>query len=119
MQRDEFEAWVADEQAATEDLSPIELGAKLAQENGCQSCHSIDGNTRVGPTWQGLFGSERPLEDGTMVTADEAYLLKAIIDPNAEIEKGFPANVMPRDYGERLAEEEINALIAYIESLGQ
>jgi cytochrome c oxidase subunit 2 len=119
MEQAEFDAWVAAEQASAEQLSPIELGAKLAQENGCQSCHSIDGATRVGPTWQGLFGSDRPLADGTTALADEAYLLKAIIDPNVQIEQGFPANVMPQDYGERLTEQEINALIAYIKSLGQ
>lgn len=119
MEQDEFDAWVADEQAAAEQLSPVELGEKLAQENGCQSCHSVDGTTLVGPTWQGLFGSERPLEDGTTAIADEAYLLNAIIDPNAQIEKGFPANVMPLDYGERFTEEEVNALVAFIESLGQ
>ncbi len=100
-------------------IQEIRDAKKLAQENGCQSCHSIDGATRVGPTWQGLFGSDRPLADGTTALADEAYLLKAIIDPNVQIEQGFPANVMPQDYGERLTEEEINALIAYIKSLGQ
>ena len=105
--------------SAVEGLSPADLGAKVAQENGCLSCHSVDGSQLVGPSWLGAYGSARPLADGTVVTADDEYLRQAILEPNARIAEGYPANVMPQDYGERLAEEEINALIAYIRSLGE
>jgi cytochrome c oxidase subunit 2 len=115
----DFEAWVAGEQAAVEDLTPIELGAKAAAEYGCTSCHSIDGSRLVGPTWQGIFGSEKVFEDGTTAVADEDYIRNSIINTNAQIVQGFPANVMPQDYGDRLAEEEISGLIEYIKSLGE
>jgi cytochrome c oxidase subunit II len=118
MEDSDFEAWVAERQAAVEDLSPAELGAKVAAEYGCLSCHSVDGTRLVGPTWQELFGSERPLQDGTTAEADEEYLHTAIVEPNAQVVAGFPASVMPQDYEERLTEEQINALIEYIKSLG-
>ena len=48
----------------------------------------------MGPTWLGLFGSERRLEDGTTVLADEDYLRESILDPGKQIVAGYP-NVMP------------------------
>lgn len=91
-------------------------GAQVAVSFACTACHSSDGSAGVGPTWQGLFGSERPLEDGSTVIADGAYILESIIDPTAKIAQGFPP-AMPPDFGDRLSEDEINALITYIQSL--
>ncbi len=119
MEPADFDAWVAEAQAAAEELTPVELGAKVAAEQGCLSCHSLDGSQLVGPTWQSLFGSERPLDDGTTVVADEDYLLNSIVNPNGQVAQGYPANVMPQNYDERLTEEEINGLIEYIKSLGE
>ncbi len=92
-------------------------GAEISANNGCAACHTTDGTQVVGPTWQGLFGSTRTFDDGTQVTADAAYLRMAIVDPRADIVEGFGA-VMPEGYGDRLSDAEIDALIAYIESLG-
>lgn len=113
----EFEEWVAVEQAAVEHFDPAELGAKVSAEQGCLSCHSLDGSTVVGPTWQGLFGSERVFEDGTTSSADEDYLRASIVNPAEQIVKGFERDVMPQDYSDRLTEEEINGLVEYIKSL--
>jgi len=115
----DFEAWLEGEAVAVPEGggTPAERGAILAEEQGCLSCHSIDGAALVGPTWAGLFGSERPLEDGSTVTADEEYLHTAIVDPAAHIVQGFP-NVMPPTYGS-LPEEDIQALIEYIKSLAE
>ncbi len=114
-----FDDWVAEQQAAVEDLTPVELGEKVAAEQGCLSCHSLDGSQLVGPTWQGLFGTERVFDDGSTAVVDEEYMLSSIVNPNSQIVEGYPANVMPQDYGERLTEDEINGLIEYIKSLGQ
>ena len=94
-----------------------ELGAQLARQMGCAACHSIDGNPSVGPTWQGLFGSERPLSDGSTVTADEAYIRESIMEPNAKVAEGFQAAIMPQDFGDRLSDPEIQAVIEYIKTL--
>lgn len=80
-------------------------------------CPSVDGSPRVGPTWKGLFGKERALADGSTVKADEAYLRESIVDPNAKIAKGFPSDVMPQDFGQKLSEADIEAIIAYIKTL--
>jgi cytochrome c oxidase subunit 2 len=88
-------------------------GQNIATSNGCATCHGSDGQGGVGPTWVGLYGSEKELEDGTTVTADDAYLTRAIADPGAEIVKGATV-VMP---GNGLSDAEIADVIAYIRDL--
>lgn len=87
-------------------------GEAIAQAQ-CVSCHSIDGSTIVGPTWQGLYGSEVELESGETVTADDEYLRESIEDPGAKLHAGF-ANLMP-DLG--LDDDQIDDVIAYIKTL--
>jgi cytochrome c oxidase subunit 2 len=112
-----FQEWVKAQAAPpTGAEGAAERGATWAQQFGCLACHSTDGSTLVGPTWKGLFGSTRTLADGTTVQADEAYLRTAILDPGAQLVQGFP-DVMPKDFGERLTEEQVQDLIEYIKSL--
>ncbi len=91
-------------------------GQQLAAAN-CTSCHSVDGSDGTGPTWQGLFGSEVPLEDGSTVTADEEYIRESILNPTAKVHQGFPP-IMPSFEGV-LTDEEINQIIAFIETLAE
>jgi mono/diheme cytochrome c family protein len=93
----------------------IAQGEHLAQQFGCLSCHSTDGTTRIGPTWKGLFGSSVPLTNGTVITADSAFLKESILNANATTVQGF-APTMP-SYEGRLSSEELDALVAYIQSL--
>lgn len=94
----------------------VSRGTDLATTKGCIACHSSDGRDGVGPTWSGLSGSERNLNDGSTVTADAAYLLESIVDPGAKLVDGFPA-IMPGNFGDSLTTEELDALLAYIGSL--
>ena len=117
----DFDAWVAQQQAAASGraaggASSAENGQKLAQQYGCLACHSANGTLIVGPTWQGLYGSQVKLADGTTVTADEAYLFESITDPNAKIAAGFDPNVMP-SFKDKLTEAQINDIIAYFAML--
>ncbi len=89
-------------------------GRALADAKGCVACHSIDGSARVGPTWKGLYGKNESMADGTTALVDEAYLRSFIRDPQARRVKGFPP-VMPKI---DLSDEELAALVAYIQSLG-
>ncbi|HYI15153.1 MAG TPA: cytochrome c [Thermomicrobiales bacterium] len=89
------------------------MGEELATSNGCVGCHSIDGSTLVGPTWQGLYGSEVELESGETVTADEAYITESIREPAAQLHAGFGNLMPPFD----LDDEQIANIIAYIQTL--
>ncbi len=89
-------------------------GEALAQSKGCVACHTVNGSPGVGPTWKGLQGKTQTLADGSTVLADEAYLRRAIREPQAQVVKGFPP-IMP---AAALSDEELAALVAYIQSLG-
>jgi cytochrome c oxidase subunit 2 len=94
---------------------PVAQGRALADSKGCVACHSIDGSPRVGPTWKGLYGKTETLRDGSTALVDEAYLRSFIRDPQAARGvKGF-APVMPKI---ELSDEELAALVAYIQTLG-
>jgi cytochrome c oxidase subunit 2 len=81
----------------------------------CLACHSTDGSVLVGPTWQGLYGSEEELEDGSTVIVDDAYIHESIVDPMAKITKGYPPSMPP--FGGMLTEEQIKDITEYIKSL--
>jgi len=98
-------------------VAPVLPGEGLAVELGCVACHTTDGTDLVGPTWAGLAGSDRLLDSGETVVADDPYLLRSIIDPPAQVVAGFNP-IMPTGYGDRLTVEEISDLIDYIKSLG-
>ncbi len=103
-----------DDAAAELDLSPLaEEGRQLVEGSGCAACHGGDGRGVTGPSWVGLAGSEVELEDGSFIVADEAYLLRSILDPGADVRAGFSV-VMPAN---TLTEDDARAVVAYIEAL--
>lgn len=91
-----------------------EAGRQIAGTQ-CVACHSFDGTASVGPTWQGLYGSEITLESGETVVADDEYIRESIVDPNAKIHQGFQP-VMPSFEG-TLTDEQITNIIAFIRTL--
>ncbi len=109
--QDEFEQWL-EEAGTPEDMPLPDLGERLYQQQGCQACHSLDGARGVGPSFQGLYGSERTFNDGTSTEADENYLRQSILEPGSRVVEGFQ-NVMPASYSS-LSEREVDALIAFI-----
>jgi cytochrome c oxidase subunit 2 len=111
----EFTKWYQGKKVEVAAKGPP-VGYKLYQEKGCVACHTIDGSPRVGPTFKGLYGKVvTVLTNGKerKVVADEAYLRKSMLEPNADIVKGFPS-VMPP---EKMTNEELTALVDYIKSL--
>ncbi|NJN44912.1 MAG: c-type cytochrome [Anaerolineae bacterium] len=114
----DFETWVqkklAENPCNTDDR--VACGQKLAQDNGCLACHSIDGTKIIGPSWLGVFGSQEALTDGSTVTVDEAYIIESIRNPAAKIVEGYD-NLMPANAGEKLSDEELLDIVSFIESL--
>lgn len=88
-------------------------GQELASGSGCASCHGSNGEGRVGPSYIGLADSQVTLSDGSVVTADDAYLYQSIRDPNAMRRKGAMSQ-MPSN---NLTDEEIASIIVYIRAL--
>ena len=106
---------IAQGQVATADL--VKLGKKTSRRKGCAACHSFNGKRKPGPTWKGLYGSDRRLTTGQVVVADEEYLRRSILKPRAEIVKGWPRSSMPKNLRRKLSDKQIEAIIALIKSL--
>lgn len=106
-----------DEPSGATAALPAEAAAGLAvaESEGCVSCHGGNGRDAVGPTWDGLLGTDVHLTDGTVVVADRDYVRRAIVEPDAQVRDGF-ALQMPQN---RLTPDEVDAVIAYIEHLAQ
>ena len=107
----------ADQKTASAEDDLIARGEKLAVQNGCLGCHSLDGSRKVGPTLKGLLGRQSTIvRDGEerTVTVNAAYLERALRQPNADVVKGFPPVMPPSD---NLSDADIKALIAWMESL--
>lgn len=88
-------------------------GKSLSSSSGCAGCHGTEGQGGVGPTWQGLAGAEVELADGTMIVADDEYLIRAIKKPNADLRAGYPVQ-MPRN---NLNDRQIADIVTYINDL--
>lgn len=80
-------------------------GRALVERFGCLACHQLDGEgTAIGPP----FAEMRSL--------DEAYLRRAIVDPNADTAQGYEAfaGTMPPNFGQLMTPEEIDALVRFL-----
>jgi mono/diheme cytochrome c family protein len=81
-------------------------GAALFESAGCTGCHALAD--------AGSTATTGPPLDGALEGQDEAFIEQSIVDPNAEIAKGYPPDVMPQTYGEQLSPEELSALVSYL-----
>jgi mono/diheme cytochrome c family protein len=87
----------------------------LGNNPGCVSCHSlVPGKMLVGPSLAGI-GS---VAGGRVPGLDaERYLRQSIVDANAYIVPGFKKDAMPGDWAIILNDDQIDALVTYLEDL--
>lgn len=90
-------------------------GERVAADRGCLHCHSTDGTRHIGPTWLDLYLREETLSTGERIIADDAYLTRSMMEPNAQVVAGFEP-LMPAFQG-ILSPLEVAALIEYIKAL--
>jgi cytochrome c oxidase subunit 2 len=81
-------------------------GKAVFNANGCNSCHTLAD--------AGASGNVGPNLDKALAGKDDAFIKESIVDPNKEIAKGFPADVMPPNFGQIIKPAEIDALVAYL-----
>lgn len=100
-------------QSAPRPIQPSDPVYRLLEAKDCITCHSIDGSEGIGPTFKGMYGRKTKLTNRSTVTADDIYIRESIVKPDAKIVDGFD-DVMPKP---ELTEEEINAIVEYLEAL--
>lgn len=100
---------------------PGAAGRLLTEQKGCIACHSADGTKIVGPSYKGIFGHKVIVEsDGKEreITVNEEYIKKSILEPDADIVKGFNKGSMI-SYKGQLNDQEIDQIIEYIKTLSE
>lgn len=113
--RSEYDTWLE----TIPDTSNEHPGLTLMKKNACFSCHTQDGTRLVGPSFKGVMGmKETVLINGEEkeIVVDRNYLIESIKDPNAAIVKSYQGGLMT-SYADVLTDEEINAIIDYIETI--
>ena len=119
----EFDSWVKDRSeggaAPAKGESPTAAGRQIFTSAGCNACHTLDdanATAEVGPDLNEI-GANAP----TRVKGESAeeYVHQSIADPPAFVVKGYPANIMPRDFADTLTPEEIDTLVKYLLGLSQ
>jgi cytochrome c oxidase subunit 2 len=121
----EFQEWLSEEQEPTGMARGLPGSAEdgiAAQRKGpffrfgCNACH-WPGSTVMAPSLVGLFGSEVELSNGESKLVDEEYIRRSLMDPNADIVKGFKAPSPMPTFRNQLSERDIRHLIEFIKDL--
>ena len=112
MEPHDFQIWL--EHGGAEG-SLASTGEKLFHQFGCSNCHHFETQGRC-PMLRDLYGRPVRLQGGQIITADETYLRRKILNPRDQLIEGF-APIMPTFQGQ-LSEEQLVALVAYIKSIG-
>jgi cytochrome c oxidase subunit II len=103
--------------SAPADVAPTHTALDVLNQKLCTACHSIDGSILLGPSLKGLYGKKEIVidskgkEDEALV--DDAYLERAILDPEARAVKGYPPT-MPKI---PMTEGEVKQVIEFIKNL--
>ena len=81
-------------------------GAQVFESAGCGSCHTLAA--------AGTSATVGPDLDGALKGKPKSFISESIVDPNKDIAKGFPPDVMPQNFGDTLSPEELKALVDYL-----
>jgi cytochrome c oxidase subunit 2 len=121
-----WEGWIASRQKSAK--KPAAGGGGGAAPDGkqlfsdgtqpaCSSCHTLaaaGATGSVGPNLDKLAAVAAKRKPGTSA---EDYVRESIENPQAFVVKGFPENVMPKDFKKQLSAAEIDALVKYLLSV--
>lgn len=86
--------------------APGDPGAQVFADNGCGGCHMLAAANSGGVTGPNL--------DEILPGQSAATIKESIVDPNAHIAKGYPANVMPQNFSAIITPTQLNQLVQYL-----
>ncbi len=81
-------------------------GGQIFLANGCSSCHTLQAANATGTTGPNL--------DEVLPGMSPSEVEKSIIDPQADITKGFPSGVMPDTYGKDISPKDLQDLVEFL-----
>lgn len=84
--------------------APAKTAEEAVKKHGCGACHKIAGEQgAIGPDLTKV-GSRRKRD----------YLVRAILEPDADVADGFPPGMMPADYRDKLTAGELELLVEFM-----
>lgn len=81
-------------------------GKAVFASAGCGSCHTLAA--------AGASGQVGPNLDEVLKGKDEQFIYDSIVNPDAEIAKGFQPGIMPKTYDEQLDDKQLGDLVAFL-----
>ncbi|CAN5580413.1 hypothetical protein BH20ACT15_BH20ACT15_04190 [soil metagenome] len=87
-------------------IMPPEFIASEFFATNCGGCHTLSA--------AGTTGTIGPVLDDVLQGMTIAQIMESISDPEANITAGFPAGVMPANYGDTLTPDQLKALSQYL-----
>ena len=115
----DYKAWLATAAAAKQApqpagvADPVAYGRQLFTQYGCNACHTLDdanAHGQIGPNLNGIGSQAANRVAGQPA---EQYLQASILKPGEYPAEGYP-DAMPKDYGLRLSDAEVSALVEYL-----
>ncbi len=128
---EEFDAWIAKEAGAAApaggeaaaggeeggggeeeggEAAAVDAKTLFAEGNGeataCGACHTLADASTSSQTGPEL--------DKVLKGKDAAFIKESIEEPDKEIADGFQGGIMPKNYGDTLSPEELDALVEYL-----
>jgi cytochrome c oxidase subunit 2 len=122
MSKENFKKWYAEGPKAVSvsaNAGPGAMGEAVMKAQGCFACHTTDGTKLIGPSYLNLFGSQQVVtRDGkdVTVTVNDEYIKRSILEPSADITKGFPSGLM-QSYRSTVSDDDIQKIIEYLKTL--
>jgi cytochrome c oxidase subunit II len=108
----EFDSWVSKQRKAAGgggggggEQAAAPNAEALFTSAGCSGCHTLKpagATAKVGP------------DLGKLGDVDAKFIRTSIVDPNADVTKGYKPDVMPQNFGTQLSKEELDALVKYL-----
>jgi mono/diheme cytochrome c family protein len=81
-------------------------GKAVFASAGCASCHTFKA--------AGATGTVGPNLDEVLADKDAEFVRQSILDPNAEIAKGYQPGIMPTTFKDQLSDEQVDDLVAFL-----
>jgi cytochrome c oxidase subunit 2 len=109
--RADFDKWVSEQGKPPEPAGGGQAavdGKAVFADTGCTACHTLADAGSTGDTGPDL--------DTALASASVDEIREDIVDPSAKIEDGFQ-DLMPKDYGQQLSPEELDALVNYLDKV--
>jgi cytochrome c oxidase subunit 2 len=120
LEREDFDAWLKEKQqrgggagGGAGGGEEIDGKTLFTEGNGeataCGACHTLAD--------AGTTATTGPDLDEALANMTPEQIRQAIVDPNAEIARGFGEGIMPDNFEELLSPEELDALVKYLDEV--